>query len=119
MQEPRQSSAARGENHAKAQLHNPWGERGGGRLPCLADLGQKATAGTRGFGKEFVAAVAIIARCGCGDDYWRWSGESSEDAAKGARGIHPAAEDEAFVGGGPAMSGQVCASQVNRGEAAL
>ena len=43
-QQPRQGAAAGGENHTETQLHDARRQRGGGCLPCLADLGKKAGA---------------------------------------------------------------------------
>ena len=85
----------------------------GGRLPGDDDLGQEAGPGRAGLGELLVAAVAVHADGGPGDEH-RWLGvQRGERLGEQAGALRPALEDLALLLVGPALLGDALAGEVH------
>jgi hypothetical protein len=112
------SAAFTGENDADASADDAEAEflcRKGGFFPLAADIGEEAGAFGRVFAEDFVAAVAVEADGGGGDErFWAFfKGFQGIDYAGCA--LDATVADASFEGFVPASCGDVFAGEVNDG----
>jgi len=115
-QETRKCTGTGVEHNPEAQVEdsNAGVDSGLGRgFPLLTAVGKKACAKGRGFVKEFVAAIAINAG-GRGDkEQPGRMAEAGKSSGERVSRIDAALGDFAFVFGGPAMGGEICAGEMD------